>query len=531
MKKFLTELIDSNWFFVSLIAFVVALPLSQALVSVFSGVMLLVALLEDSFSNKINRLSERKILLLIPLIFIMYLVSTFVTRDTSFYDVQKTLFYLVIPLAFVLGKELNSKQVRYVFYTFTCSVLLAIIIALIQWPFMKNTGGFAIHKISLISHIRFSFQLVLLAWFFVFLLLKNFISIDLNKRVLIGSPIAVLLGYLFLQQSLTGILALSASIIYFIFYLLIHVNKKWRLVGTVVLMLAVLFPVLYVVNAVHSFYDIDQIEVDSLDRVTAQGNPYKHYPADPMVENGHYVNLYLCPAEMREEWNKISAIKYDSLGANGYAISSTLIRYLTSKDLRKDAEGVKALTEQDVRNVESGMANYIFERRFTLYPRIYQTIWEYYVFSHTGNSNHQSFSQRIEFARAAITIIKKNFFFGVGTGNWKQEFADAFKENNSKLSESLYASAHNQYLNYMVKFGVLGFIFIMFAMIYPIVKTKSYRDPYFLIFLVFMFVANFADSNLEAHMGSSFFFFFYSLFILVPKDYLLLDFSVNPKPV
>lgn len=197
MKKFLTELIDSNWFFVSLIAFVVALPLSQALVSVFSGVMLLVALLEDSLQNKMKRLRERKVLLLVPLIFVMYLVSTFVSRDSSFYDVQKTLFYLVIPLAFLLGKELNSKQVRYVFYAFAFSVLLAIIIALIQWPFMKNTGGFAIHKISLISHIRFSFQLILLAWFFVFLLAKNFSNIRFNKKVLIGSSLLFFLGICF----------------------------------------------------------------------------------------------------------------------------------------------------------------------------------------------------------------------------------------------------------------------------------------------------------------------------------------------
>ncbi|MFV0590381.1 MAG: O-antigen ligase family protein [Draconibacterium sp.] len=322
-------------------------------------------------------------------------------------------------------------------------------------------------------------------------------------------------------------MAITASVVYFVFYLIIHTKRKWKFAGTAILIVLIVFPVWYIINAVDDFYDIDKIEINDLELKTARGNIYKHDLNNPMVENGHYVNIYICEPEMREEWNKISEIKYDSIGASGYRVAATLMRYLTSKDLRKDAEGVKALSQRDVKNVEAGIANYIFEKRFSLYPRIYQTIWEYYVFSQTGDANHQSFSQRIEFARAAITIIKKNFFFGVGTGNWKLEFAKAFKENNSKLDKNLYASSHNQYLNYMVKFGMLGFLFIMFALIFPIVKTRTYRDSFFMVFLIFMFVANFADSNLESHMGSSFFFFFYCLFISGPKDYLLLGASSN----
>jgi O-antigen ligase len=160
------------------------------------------------------------------------------------------------------------------------------------------------------------------------------------------------------------------------------------------------------------------------------------------------------------------------------------------------------------------MANVIFARKkYSLYPRIYQTIWEYYMYSVTGNPNYQSFSQRIEFAKAALYIVKNHFWFGVGTGNWKEEFKNAYIQNNSKLSEDLYGSSHNQYLNYMVKFGIIGFIFILFFLVYPVIKTESYHNVLFALFLVFMFFANFADSNLESHMGSSFFIFFYCVFI------------------
>jgi hypothetical protein len=243
------------------------------------------------------------------------------------------------------------------------------------------------------------------------------------------------------------------------------------------------------------------------------------------VENGHYTYLYVCHDEMRIEWNKVSNIKYDDIRPNGFPLYATLIRYLTSKGLRKDADGVKSLTQQDIQNIENGISNVIFQnKKYSLYPRIYQTVWEFYMYSQTGDPSYQSFSQRIEYTKAAISIIKNNFWFGVGAGNWKEEFKNTYIANNSKLEEGLYASSHNQYLNYMVKFGFAGFLVIMFFIIYPVLKSRSYNDLLFLIFLVFMFFANFADSNFESHMGSSFFIFFYCLFVILPgESYLKLS--------
>ena len=523
MKKYLTELVDSNLFFLSLIVFVLVLPLSNALVSIAGALVLITALAEDSWQTKWQRIKERKVILLIPLIFLIYLISTLLTlkQDKSFYDVQKTLFYLVFPLAFSMGKKISKVQKRFVFYAFAVSILAGIVIALLRWRFGKiDEGNFSIHNISLISHIRFSFQLGLIIWFFKIFLWKNFSTISGSLKVFVLFLITLYLGYMMLQQSLTGLVAFGGSCVFFLLYIFSKLNNRWKIPLTVSIVLLLVIPVIYVGKVVHDFYDFEKINIDEIDKTTVQGNPYSHHFSNKLVENGHYVYLYICRDEMREEWNKVSECKFDSLNSDGYPLSSTLIRYLTSKGLRKDAQGVLALSETDISNIEGGMANFIFENKYSIYPRIYQTVWEYYVYSQTGNSNNQSFSQRIEFAKAAITIIRENWLFGVGTGNWKTAFAQAFKENNSKLDESHYASSHNQYLNYMVKFGLIGFLFIMFALIYPVIKTKRYKDPLFMLFLVFMIVANFADSNLESHMGSSFFFFFYCFFLTGPLNYL-----------
>jgi hypothetical protein len=529
MIKILPDKNDITLFFISLVCFVLVLPFSQALVSIFGGIILFAALVEDSVKNKVARFKNNKILLLIPGIFMVYLFSfiVFYKSGNSLYDLQKTLFFFVIPVSFVIGKPLSAFQKRFLFYAFTVAVFASTLVALLNWVFSYQTSDFGVHKISLISHIRFSFQLILVFWFLVILVQKNYRQLNIRFKGFLIFLAFFLLGFLFFQQSLTGIVAFGASVLFYIIYQVFHIKNRFRGVLTISLFGLILLSVLYVFWIVHSFYNIEKVDKESIDKKTASGNYYSHDFDNLAVENGHYTYLYICSEEMEVEWNKISTIKYRDVMPNGYPMHTILFRYLTSKGLRKDAEGIKSLTTKDIENIENGITNVIFqEKKYTLYPRIYQTVWEYYMYSITGNPSYQSFSQRLEYSKAAISIIKKHFWFGVGAGNWREEFKNTYIENNSKLKEGLYASSHNQFLNYMVKFGISGFILIMFFIVYPIVKTGSYRDLLFLLFLIFLFFANFADSNFESHMGSSFFLFFYCLFIIQPND-LYLNLSDN----
>jgi hypothetical protein len=521
MKTIQSKLINSNWFFISLVGFVSVLPFSLALVSIFGGITLFTAFVEDSWENKRTRIKERKLLFLLPVIFIIYILSSIIkyNNGTPFYDLQKALFFIVLPLAFIFGKRLSGRQIRFLFFAFVLAVLVATIVAIINWVLYSGANGFSVHDITLISHIRFSFQLILVFWFIMLFIKANYKVLSKSLVISLSLLAIYFLSFLIIQQSLTGLIAFVGSVIFFMVYIIFQYNKRFKYVLLILVMGVISIPALYVIITINSFYDFEIVEKESIEQRTKKGNIYTHDFDNPMVENGKYVYLYLCEGEMREEWNNISDYKYDSTGKNGYPVYSTLIRYLTSKGLRKDAEGILSLNSQDIQNVENGMANVIYyQNKYSLYPRIYQTIWEYYVYSKTGNANNQSFSQRIEFSKAAISIIKNNLWFGVGPGNWKEEFKLAFIKNNSSLNEQMYASSHNQYLNYMVKFGLVGFLAIMFCLIYPVIASGKYRDLLFLLFLVFLFIANFGDSNFESHMGSSFFVFFYCLFLSSNDD-------------
>jgi hypothetical protein len=527
MIKLIQSLKITNWFYIILICFAIVLPFSEALVSIFGGVLFFTALAEDTTANKLARFRENRVLLLIPAIYMIYLFSAFVSGNlfSSLYDLRKCLFFLIIPVAFIFGKNISGYQKRLLFYFFSLAVFVATIVSLVRYYIPQSVTVSDIRNISLISHIRFSFQLVLAFWFWGMIIYKNY-SILNNYFFIAAIVIAIyFLSFILFQHSLTGLSILITSMLFFIFFVILQTDLKKRriLLATAILLICV--SVGYISWIVIKFYDIEEVHKQSLELETKQGNAYQHDLNNPIVENGRYVYLYVCEEELREEWNKLSKYKYDSTGQNGFPIHSTLLRYMTSKGLRKDAGGVKKLNENDIQNIEKGIANVIYQKKkFSLYPRIYETVWEYYVYTKIGYANDHSLSQRIEFAKAALIIIRQNFWFGVGTGNWKEEFRKAYIANNSNLNEEHYASSHNQYLNYLVKFGLTGFLIISLLLVLPLIMTKRYRDIFFMLFLIFMFFANFADSNFESHMGSSFFLFFYCVFLITNgTDYLIIN--------
>jgi hypothetical protein len=225
------------------------------------------------------------------------------------------------------------------------------------------------------------------------------------------------------------------------------------------------------------------------------------------------VHWYISKNELEKEWNKVSDIKLYEKDATGYKIYYTLIRYMTSRGLTKDSAGVASLTADDIRNVQNGVSNHIYvSRKYSIYPRIYQTIWELDEYFRTGNPNNQSLSQRIEYIKAAIYIMKNNFW-GIGTGNFRIAYENAYNEIDTKLNEDLMLNVHNQYLSYMVKFGVPGFLLIFFLVGYAIIKRKQHRNFLLIILLIIIGLANMSETTLETHIGLPFFLLFLSLFL------------------
>jgi hypothetical protein len=519
MKKVLIpNQLREKIFFLSLLLFVMLLPFSEALVSIAAGLLLFQAVALSSWKHPSVPHGSSKNLILIISVFFVYVLGTFVTKDLPFaiYEWKKVIFWIIIPLAFFISPALPKEKFIIILALFCMSVFFASLTGIIKLIFNNYFQITEFRKIILISHIRFSFQIVLatiiIAWF---LISKTKIPVIGYHPVLLAFLLGWMIYFLILLKSITGIVAFAGTLLFLIVFLIANLNKPHQRIFLFILLIAVIIlPLVYIGQIAYRFYKTDKIDPQTVDILTPSGNPYSFDFSSKEKENGHWVRTYLCVPELRKEWNKRSLCPFDSLDKQGYPYSATLIRYLTGRGLRKDSGGVNQLTVRDIRAIENGIANHIYiDHAFSLYPRIYETIWELDVYFRLGDPNFQSVSQRIEFFKASLLLIKKNPWFGIGTGNWKIAYSESYRQMNSKLYPENQAPSHNQYINYIVKFGIVGFIFIICAVLMPVFNEKHKRNLVFLLFLVSIGIANFGDANLETHMGLSFFTFFYCLFL------------------
>ncbi|KJF43185.1 O-antigen ligase family protein [Draconibacterium sediminis] len=516
LKNNTAELREKSFYY-SLLLFVIVLPFSEALVSIAAAFLFLQSLLFQPVSDLKKSLIRHKSIFYILAIFGVYLLGMLHTRDfaLSLYELKKVAFWVVIPLGIVLSPRLSEKRFYKVITVFCIAVTVVAVIAAIRFIFKSAFNISDFRDISLISHIRYSYQVALAIFCCIFLVIRSSKeSGGFKYRSAIITMAVWLVLFLFLLKSIIGIIAFWGTVCFLGLYYLYTVKRKFNYLLVVILAILVALPIIYTKSVWNDFYNVEKLDPQTVDKYTASGNPYTFNFDSQEKENGHWVQSYICADELRTEWNKRSECKYDSLNIHGFSNRSTLVRYLTSRGLRKDSAGVSQLTEADIKNIEQGIANYIYaEKRFSLYPRIYETIWEYDRYKATGNPNDQSLSQRIEFVKASLEIIKTNIWFGIGTGNWKAEYAKAYDELNSQLKQENQRSSHNQYLNYIVKFGLIGFAVIMSMILIPVFKENQEKNLLLWLLFVFIGIANWGDANLETHMGLSFFCLFYSLFL------------------
>jgi hypothetical protein len=254
--------------------------------------------------------------------------------------------------------------------------------------------------------------------------------------------------------------------------------------------------------------------VEQLDTHTKLGNPYV-FDTDRGVEDGRYIGLYLSKKELIKAWNERSGKRINHEYEDMYFC---LLRYMTSKDLRKDAEGVSMLTEEDVRNIENGVANYNYIENPGIKTRIMKIIVAYNNYKRYGDANGSSVFQRVEFIKASLGIIKDNPVIGVGTGDIADAFANYYEETNSKLRPEYRFRSHNQYLAISVAFGVIGLLWYLFSMFYPVFAEKKNRNYLYLVFLFIIAFSMLTEDTLETQIGVTLFAYFNSFLVFGNED-------------
>ena len=218
---------------------------------------------------------------------------------------------------------------------------------------------------------------------------------------------------------------------------------------------------------------------------------------------------------MINAWNARSDKKINSIYDDGYG---SLVRYLTSKDLRKDAEGVSQLTDDDVMNIENGIANFNYIENPGLKTRIMKIMVAYDNYADDRDANGSSVFQRVEYIKASLNIIKENPIMGVGTGDISVAFNDYYEKSNSKLTIENRLRSHNQYLAITVAFGVVGLIWFLSSMLYPLFADKKNINYLYIVFLLIMMLSMLTEDTLETQIGVTLFAFFNSFLVFTTNS-------------
>lgn len=531
MNSLANHKVEINAYFVALVALACALPLSKFLMTISELALLFIWLFDgtvfhcsyertdasfgkrfvSNLSHKWKCIINNKALLVFVSLYVMHLVGLIYTSDFQYAakDLRIKLPIFVIPLIMASMKPLTKNQLHVILQFFISAVFVGTL-----FSFGKYLSHDFVDPRELsvfIYPIRFALNIVLAILFSAY-----FIASQRPKAIVSFVLAALMVWFVYIltiMESLSGITCLGiTSIILIVFFV---IRPRWRGVAIAGCLGLIIGGGAYLYSTLSRMMTADRIDFSQLDSSTSRGNAYVHDTTEFFIEDGRYTGLYICIEELEEAWSQRSSVPYWGQTTNGNAIHNTAVRYLASKDLRKDYDGLMQLTDDDIRYIEEGIANYNYIASPGWKSRLLKLSVEFTVYLRNPQqyAGGGSVTQRIEFTKASLHIIRNNPLFGVGTGDIKQAFVQAYDDINSPLANDYRYRAHNQYMAICVAFGVVGLVWFLIAVLFPFLSLKENRNYLYSAFLFVMLLSMFPEDTIESQDGATMFAFFNALLL------------------
>jgi len=133
--------------------------------------------------------------------------------------------------------------------------------------------------------------------------------------------------------------------------------------------------------------------------------------------------------------------------------------------------------------------------------------------------SNYSVSSRIVSYKAAFELVKKKPLAGTGLGNLKREMAKIYIEKFPYVKKHKRLMPHNQYLRYLVGFGIIGLSIFLFSFYYPLIYQHNYKNLILLTHYLVISISFLFEGTLNTQLGLN----FTLIFILIPLSYLKND--------
>lgn len=499
----------------------ICLSVSIYFTSVAYFLLLINWILEGRFGEKWKLARTNRALQAFLLLFLIHLLGLLWSEDLSsgLLSIKIKLPLALMPVVLATSVSLSRRQVQRILLFFSLGVLASSLGSMMKLAGWLDGEVNDFRELSLfMHHVRFSMLIVMAMLISCYYLFIKRASVSRAEGIYYLISLLWFIFFLVILKSLTG-MVISIMLAFFVLLRLVLEirDQVIRFMALVVVIIIPLFSVVYLGYAVNRFYNFDKLNVEELDRNTIEGNPYAHQIGLNDVENGHYTWIYVCDRELEREWSQVSEIPYrDGRSGNDNSLRTTLVRFLTSKDLRKDAAGFRQLGEEDIRAIEQGVANHIYLDHFKFYPRVYELIWEIYRYKQGYDPNNKSVVMRYLFLEAGWNIARTNLLFGTGTGDLRKDFKSYYESVDSPLEAQWRRISHNQYLTFMITFGIPGLLLCLFALVGPLFLNMRQHSFLATGFLILILLSMISIDTFERAFGVGFVAFFYSLFIFGP---------------
>jgi len=518
LKKWINH---RNAYLLGLATILCGLGWSNILMSIGQLILIGNWIAELDFDQKLRRAFNQPIIFLMILFFGLHLLGFAWSEDMEYAvkDATVKLPLLVLPLIIGTTKVLRKKEWHFLFFVYLITITILSFISFLKY--LGLTSEIIIDKRDLsifISHIRYGLNISLTI---VLVLFQP--DCFLNKYRFIR-PLLILWFFtcLILFQLYTG---LAVLIVLGVFFFISGLLKKSYL-SSLTMMFSTFLTITLLMGGVLVF----KVYQDYHETIPLDYNQESFFPARTLVgelyswdgdlylkENGVYIYRYVAWKELEEAWNNRSNMDFFGNDLKEQSLTKTILRYMSSKGLKKDANGVSQLTDSDIYAIEHGIANVYYVNHWPIENRIHQTFYELEKFKESGTANSFSFALRLVYWETAIELIKINPLVGVGTGDVEKSFKEFYEREKLHLDQQFRRRAHNQYLSIGVGLGMIGMAFFIVYLLIPLI-TIFQKNRVFTAFWLLACLSFFTEDTLETQAGVTLFILFWSLF----------SFALNP---
>ncbi|MBR1765931.1 MAG: O-antigen ligase family protein [Bacteroidales bacterium] len=404
-------------------------------------------LLEGRWHEKWALARSSRLLAAVAALFLLHVVGLAWTSNLpqGFHVVERLLPLMAVSLVVLTTRPPQGRPRSVILALYMGTVAVVSAIGFVRWLTIPDLPYRDI--VPFISHIRFALNCCMVVFLAVFaprfFVRGRWGRVEVAVRVVL---VVWMLAFLFLLRSYTAFaVLLLASLV-----AACSSRRRWLWVTVWVAVAGGMAA--YVAVEYDRYYRLQPVAQQPLAQSTANGRPYEHHQ-DGFVENGNFVNNYLCYDELRSEWLRRSGIPFDHPTSAGFTVGNSLVRYLNALGLPKDSVGVATLTDAQVAEIAAGVSNPVFRHGSLPKRMLHVLFFEYESYRCYHSVAGFSMLQRMELWRTALHIVERHPWCGVGTGDLCEAMEDDFRACRSPL-EGSGLMPHNEYLTLMALLGL-----------------------------------------------------------------------------